>query len=152
MQTQLLIGGRLVPGEGPVEPVLDAATGGVIASVAAASTAQVNAAVAAAEQAFDGWAQRAPKDRAALLLKIADRIEAQAQGYAALESHNTGKPLAAALNDEMPAIADVFRFFAGAARTQHGSGRGRVPAGPHQLRCGATRSASWRRSRPGTIR
>jgi len=80
----------------------------------------VNAAVAAAEQAFDGWAQTPPKDRAALLLKIADRIETQAQGYAALESQNTGKPLSAALNDELPAIADVFRFFAGAARTQHG--------------------------------
>jgi aminobutyraldehyde dehydrogenase len=120
MQTQLLIGGRLVAGEGPVEQVLDAATGITVAAVAAASSAQVNAAVAAAEQAFDGWAQSAPKDRAALLLKIADRLDADAQAYAALESQNTGKPLNAALNDEMPAIADVFRFFAGAARTQHG--------------------------------
>ena len=152
MQTQLLIGGRLVPGEGPVEPVLDAATGGVIASVAAASTAQVNAAVAAAEQAFEGWAQRAPKDRAALLLKIADHIEAQAQGYAALESHNTGKPLAAALNDELPAIADVFRFFAAAARTQHGRRSRPSTCRATPASCGATRSASWRRSRPGTIR
>jgi aminobutyraldehyde dehydrogenase len=120
MQTQLLIGGRLVAGEGPAEQVLDAATGSSLAAVAAASTAQVNAAVAAAEQAFDGWAQTSPKDRSTLLLKIADRIEAQAQDYAALESQNTGKPLGAALNDELPAIADVFRFFAGAARTQHG--------------------------------
>ena len=40
---------------------------------------------------------------------------------ASLESRNTGKPLPAALNDEIPAIADVFRFFAGAARTQHGA-------------------------------
>jgi aminobutyraldehyde dehydrogenase len=120
MQTQMLIGGRLLAGEGPVDQVLDAASGAAIASVAAASVAQVDAAVTAAEQAFEGWAQTVPKDRAALLLKIADRIEAQAQDYAALESHNTGKPLQAMLNDEMPAIADVFRFFAGAARTQHG--------------------------------
>jgi aminobutyraldehyde dehydrogenase len=120
MQTQMLIGGRLLAGEGPADQVLDAASGAAIASVAAASVAQVNAAVIAAEQAFEGWAQTVPKDRAALLLKIADRIEAQAQDYAALESHNTGKPLQAMLNDEMPAIADVFRFFAGAARTQHG--------------------------------
>src|SRR3984957_6574608 len=122
MQTQLLIGVWLRPGEGPVEQVLDAANGKTIAPVAAASTAQVNAAVAAAEQAFEGWAQSSPKDRATLLLKIADRIEAEAQGYAMLESQNTGKPLNAALNDELPAIADVFRFFAGAARTQHGPG------------------------------
>ena len=120
MQTQLLIGGRLVQGEGPVEQALDAATGLPLAAVAAASIEQVNAAVTAAEQAFSGWAQTAPRDRAALLLKIADRIEADARGYAALESHNTGKPLHAVINDEMPAIADVFRFFAGAARTLHG--------------------------------
>jgi aminobutyraldehyde dehydrogenase len=120
MQTNLLIGGRLLAGEGPVEQVLDAATGAAIASVASASVAQINAAVAAAERAFDGWAQTSPKDRAALLLGIADRIEAQAQAFAALESNNTGKPLQAMLNDEIPAIADVFRFFAGAARTQNG--------------------------------
>jgi aminobutyraldehyde dehydrogenase len=120
MQTQMLIGGRLLAGEGPVDQVLDAASGAAIASVAGASVAQVDAAVAAAEHAFEGWAQTCPKDRAALLLKIADRIEAKAQDYAALESRNTGKPLQAMLNDEIPAIADVFRFFAGAARTQHG--------------------------------
>ena len=120
MQTQLLIGGRLVQGEGPIEQALDAATGLPLAAVAAASVEQVNAAVTAAERASPGWAQTAPKDRAALLLKIADHLEADAAGYAALESQNTGKPLHAALNDEMPAIADVFRFFAGAARTLHG--------------------------------
>ena len=41
--------------------------------------------------------------------------------FARLESQNCGKPLNAALNDEIPAIADVFRFFAGAARTMHGA-------------------------------
>jgi aminobutyraldehyde dehydrogenase len=54
-------------------------------------------------------------------LRLADRIEADGQQFAKLESDNTGKPLAAALNDEIPAIADVFRFFAGAARTGHGA-------------------------------
>ncbi|HTV52500.1 MAG TPA: gamma-aminobutyraldehyde dehydrogenase [Steroidobacteraceae bacterium] len=119
MQTALLIGGRLVAGEGPAEKIVDAATGAEVASVPEASAAQVQAAVAAAEQAFEGWSQTAPKERAALLLRIADRIEADADSYAGLESQNTGKPLAAMRNDEIPAIADVFRFFAGAARTQH---------------------------------
>src|ERR1700737_1313798 len=68
-----------------------------------------------------GGAQPPPNGRAALLLRLADRIEADGAAYAKLESDNTGKPLAAALNDEMPAIADVFRFFAGAARVQHGA-------------------------------
>ena len=78
-------------------------------------------AVAAAAKAFPAWSATVPKDRAALLLKIADRIEAEAADYARLESQNCGKPYAAVLNDEIPAIADVFRFFAGAARTMHGA-------------------------------
>jgi aminobutyraldehyde dehydrogenase len=121
MQTKLLIDGGLVQGEGPAEQVLDPATGRSIAQVPEASAAQVNAAVAAAERAAPAWAQVVPKDRAALLLKIADHIESEGAAYARLESDNTGKPLAAALNDEIPAIADVFRFFAGAARVQHGA-------------------------------
>jgi aminobutyraldehyde dehydrogenase len=120
MQTRLLINGALVLGEGRMERILDPASGASIAQVPEASSEQVGAAVAAAEAAFSGWAQTAPKDRAALLLKLADRIEGDAAAFAQLEASNTGKPLAAALNDEIPAIADVFRFFAGAARTQHG--------------------------------
>jgi aminobutyraldehyde dehydrogenase len=121
MQTKLLINGTLATGGGSVERVLDPASGECIAEVPEASRSQVDAAVAAAEAAGAGWAQTSPKDRAALLLHLADRIEADAAAYAKLESDNTGKPLAAALNDELPAIADVFRFFAGAARTQHGA-------------------------------
>ncbi len=120
MQTKLLINGNLVAGEGSVERVLDPATGKSIAEVPEASRSQMDAAVAAAEEAGAAWAQTVPKDRAALLLRLADRIEADGPAFAKLESDNTGKPLAAALNDEIPAIADVFRFFAGAARTGHG--------------------------------
>jgi aminobutyraldehyde dehydrogenase len=120
MQTQLLIDGALVMGEGASEHVLDPATGSTLVDVPEASLAQVNAAVAAAEAAATGWAETVPKDRAALLLKLADRIEAEGPAYAKLESDNTGKPLTAALNDEIPAIADVFRYFAGAIRAQHG--------------------------------
>ncbi len=114
MQTKLLIDGMLVAGEGPVERILDPATGLMLAEVPEATSSQMNAAVAAAEAAAPAWAQTVPKDRAALLLRLADRIEAEGAAYAKLESDNTGKPLAAALNDEIPAIADVFRFFAGA--------------------------------------
>jgi aminobutyraldehyde dehydrogenase len=121
MQTRLLIDGKLTGGEGVAESILDPATGAEIAKVPEASREQVDAAVRAAKAAFSGWSQTTPKDRAALLLKLADRIEGDAAALAELESRNTGKPLAAALNDEIPAIADVFRFFAGAARTQHGA-------------------------------
>jgi len=121
MNTKLLVSGKLIKGKGEELGVLDPATGKVIAQVAEASEEQIVAAVKAAAKAFPGWAATVPKDRSTLLLKLADRIEAEAMEFARLESQNCGKPLNAALNDEIPAIADVFRFFAGAARTMHGA-------------------------------
>jgi aminobutyraldehyde dehydrogenase len=121
MNTKLLVNGKLVKGKGEEQDVLNPATGKVITQVNEASEEQITAAVGAASKAFAGWAGTVPKDRATLLLKLADRIEAEAQDFATLESQNCGKPLAAALNDEIPAIADVFRFFAGACRAMHGA-------------------------------
>jgi aminobutyraldehyde dehydrogenase len=129
MQTKLLIDGRLVAGQGPAEKVLDAASGSVIAEVREASHEQLDAAVTCAEKAFSAWAATSPKDRAAALLKIADHIEAHGRELAELESLNTGKPFLAALNDEIPAIADVFRFFASAARTPQGLAAGEYVPG-----------------------
>jgi len=120
MQTQMLIDGRRLTGQGAQEDILDPATGARITTVPGATPEQVNAAVAAAERAFGGWAATAPKDRAAALLRIADSLESDAAEYALLESQNTGKPLRAVLTDEIPAIADVFRFYAGACRTTVG--------------------------------
>jgi aminobutyraldehyde dehydrogenase len=121
MQTKMLIGGQLQTGQGEAFTVYDPATGAEIVSIPEASPAQVAAAVAAADAAFPGWARLAPKDRATILLQIADRVDTHAEELARLESRNCGKPFSAALNDEMPAIADVFRFFAGAARCLNGS-------------------------------
>lgn len=129
MHERLLIDGRLVAGEGAEESILDPASGAGLASVPGASPGQVNAAVAAAERAFETWRAFAPKDRAARLLAIAAHIESEAAQYAELESRNTGKPLAAVLADEIPAIADVFRFFAGACRSPQGIAAGEYQAG-----------------------
>ncbi len=120
MNTKLLVNGKLVKGKGDDLGVLDPATGKVIAHVTEASEDQVGAAVTAAAKAFPGWSATVPKDRSTLLLKLADRIEAEAAAFASLESQNCGKPLNAALNDEIPAVADVFRFFAGACRSVSG--------------------------------
>jgi aminobutyraldehyde dehydrogenase len=133
MQTQMLIGGRLVSGEAAADPVVNAASGEQIAAVPAASVAQVDAAVSAAEAAFGGWARTPPKERAALLLRVAEHIEADGEAYAALESRNTGKPLAAMLADEIPSIADVFRFFAGVCRAPQGLAAGEYLAGHTSL-------------------
>ena len=129
MQTKLLINGKLVAGEGRIEEVLNPATGKVLAKVPEASRAQINAAVQAADAAFDGWSRTPPKDRATLLLKLADRIESDGAAFAKIESQNCGKPYPAALNDEIPAIADVFRFFAGACRSMPGVVAGEYLAG-----------------------
>ena len=129
MQSKLLINSRLVAGEGASLAVLNPALGAPLLHINEASAEQVDAAVRAADAAFDGWSQTAPKDRALLLLRLADRIEAHAEELAKLESDNCGKPYAAALNDEIPAVADVFRFFAGASRCLSGSAAGEYLAG-----------------------
>ncbi|MES3708672.1 gamma-aminobutyraldehyde dehydrogenase [Pseudomonas putida] len=124
MQTKLLINGQLILGEGEKLSVLNPSRGNVLVEIAEATAAQVDAAVSAADFAFDSWSQTAPKDRSLLLLKLADAIDANAEELARLESNNCGKPYTAALNDELPAVADVFRFFAGASRCLQGSAAG----------------------------
>jgi aminobutyraldehyde dehydrogenase len=120
MDTELLIGGKFEAGAETEEQILNPRTGETIVAIPEASTAQIDAAVDAAETAFTQWSETTPAQRAGYLLKIADAIEADALGFATLESLNCGKPINAALNDEIPAIVDCFRFFAGAIRTQHG--------------------------------
>ncbi|WP_312390941.1 gamma-aminobutyraldehyde dehydrogenase [Pseudomonas sp.] len=124
MHTQMLINGQLVAGEGPAWTVLDPAAGTALAQISEASEAQVDSAVRAADSAFASWSQTSPKDRSLAMLALADAIEQHGEELASLESQNCGKPLAAALNDEIPAIVDVFRYFAGAARCLGGSAAG----------------------------
>jgi aminobutyraldehyde dehydrogenase len=121
IETDLLIGDRFEPGQDAAEQILDPRTGGLILEVAEASTAQVDRAVAAARKAFEGWSRTTPAERSAALLRIADRVEAEAEGFATLEALNCGKPINAARNDEIPAIVDCYRFFAGAVRCQTGA-------------------------------
>ena len=121
MQTKMLIDGQLQAGNGAMLPVYNPATGEVLVRIAEASPELVAAAVSAADRALPAWARTTPKDRAAILLQIADCVEQNGAELARLESDNCGKPYTAALNDEIPGIADVFRFFAGAARCMGGS-------------------------------
>jgi aminobutyraldehyde dehydrogenase len=125
----MLIANTMVEGEGEAEAIVDPATGKTIETIADASEAQVAAAIDAAEAAFPGWARLTPGERAGFLLRLADRIEAEGDGFARLESKNCGKPLARVRADEIPAIVDCFRFFAGAARTMNASAAGEYMAG-----------------------
>ncbi|MGL6335310.1 gamma-aminobutyraldehyde dehydrogenase [Aeromonas jandaei] len=120
ISTQQLIDGQFVTGEGPSEPVLNPATGELIVQLPEASFEQVSRAVNAAQRAFGTWRHTTPATRSNLLLRLAAAIEERAEAFAAIESLNCGKPYTAVLGDELPAVVDCFRFFAGAARCLHG--------------------------------
>ncbi|EJK79595.1 gamma-aminobutyraldehyde dehydrogenase [Rhizobium sp. AP16] len=120
MDTQMLIGSRFEAGTETEEHILNPKTGETVLDLPEASLGQIDAAVDAAEKAFTSWSQTTPGQRSAYLLKIADAIEREAEGFAALEALNCGKPINAVLNDEIPAIVDCYRFFAGAVRNLHG--------------------------------
>lgn len=100
--------------------VLDPATDAVLATVADATAEDVDRAVVRAHQALDGgWRRSTPRERAAALLALADRLDAHARELGELEAAQTGKPLDAAIG-EVGSTTDVLRFFAGAARTAGG--------------------------------
>ncbi|PTM92139.1 gamma-aminobutyraldehyde dehydrogenase [Mycoplana dimorpha] len=119
MDTQMLIGSRFEAGTETEEHILNPKTGETVVNLPEASHAQIDAAVDAAEKAFTSWSMTTPGERSSYLLRIADAIERDADGFAALESLNCGKPINAVRNDEIPAIVDCWRFFAGAVRSMH---------------------------------
>ncbi len=129
LDTQMLIGSNFVAGTEAPEAVIDPKTEETIVALPDASPAQVDAAVNAAATAFQSWSRTTPGERAALLLKLADAIDAEAEAFATVEALNCGKPRIRMLEDEMPAVSDCFRFFAGAARTMHGPVAGEYLAG-----------------------
>ncbi|HEX3432283.1 MAG TPA: gamma-aminobutyraldehyde dehydrogenase [Rhizomicrobium sp.] len=129
MDTQLRVGDRFEEGQGATERVINPRNGALIAEVPEASPEQVSAAVGAAERAFDAWSRTTPGERSQMLLKLADAVERDAEGFAELESLNTGKPRHLVLADEIPSVVDCFRFFAGAVRTMHGPVAGEYVAG-----------------------
>ncbi len=120
MQTEMLIGSKFVKGTEAAETILNPKTEATILELPEASISQIDAAVDAAEKAFTAWSRTTPQQRSQYLLKIADAVEKDAEGFAALEALNCGKPINAVLNDEIPAIVDCYRFFAGAVRTMPG--------------------------------
>lgn len=120
-QSKMLINGEFVKGEGREENILNPATGQSLIGIPEASFQQIDQAVNGAEGAFKTWRNTTPAERSGMLLKLADKIEQNAEELARLESLNCGKPFQAALEDELPAIVDTYRFFAGAARCLSGS-------------------------------
>ncbi|WP_417826079.1 gamma-aminobutyraldehyde dehydrogenase [Thalassospira povalilytica] len=121
MDTKMLIGSSLETGLEAEENIINPKTGETIMMLPEASMEQIDRAVNAAEHAFQSWSRTTPAERSNYLLKIADRIEAEAEEFVKLESLNCGKPINAVRDDEIPAIVDCYRFFAGAVRCMQGS-------------------------------
>jgi aminobutyraldehyde dehydrogenase len=119
LDTKMLIGSKFIPGTEAPENVLNPKTEATLIDLPEASIEQIDAAVEAADKAFTNWSRTTPAERSALLLKLADAIEKDAEGFATLEALNCGKPRIRVLQDEIPAIVDCFRFFAGAVRNMH---------------------------------
>ncbi|WP_205910366.1 aldehyde dehydrogenase family protein [Rhizobium sp. FKL33] len=95
---------------------------GIVASRSArGSAAETGAAIAAARRAFDDgkWSRATGKERSALLLRIADLIEANVERMALLETLESGKPISQA-RGEVSGAADLWRYAAALARTLHG--------------------------------
>ncbi|MDR3226303.1 MAG: aldehyde dehydrogenase family protein [Prevotellaceae bacterium] len=97
---------------------INPATGEKLSTFASANASDVDAAVKAAWKAFPEWSKTSHAQRSAILLAIADRLEAQAERFATLESLDNGKPIRETSNIDVPLSVDHFRYFAGAIRAQ----------------------------------
>jgi acyl-CoA reductase-like NAD-dependent aldehyde dehydrogenase len=93
--------------------VLEPATEQVMAEVPRAGADDVDAAVARAKAAFPGWRAVTPRDRAAVLHRLANALEDRTEDLAQLEARNAGKPIADA-RGEMEMVVQTFRYYAGA--------------------------------------
>ena len=126
---QNFVGGKWVDAaEGGTAEIINPSTGETIAEVPEGTQQDVDRAVEAAKAALPEWLETTPGERAELLLKLADALDANAEEVAQLESQNVGKPLPAA-RDELPVSSDNIRFFAGAARTMEGRATGEYMRG-----------------------
>lgn len=116
------IGGADLPAtSGEEMELVDPSTGKVHRSAPRSGGADANAACAAAAAAYETWSLTTPAQRQRALLRIADAMEAHADDLVAAEVGDTGKPSEMFRSDELPAITDTFRYFAGAARNLPGT-------------------------------
>ncbi|MFL5671026.1 MAG: aldehyde dehydrogenase family protein, partial [Chloroflexota bacterium] len=95
----------------------DPATGRHLADVAAGDAADIDIAVRSARQAFDDgrWSRRSPAERKAVMLRLAELIEENAQELALLDSLEAGKPITDCREADLPESIKAFRWYAEAA-------------------------------------
>ncbi|MEU5261973.1 aldehyde dehydrogenase family protein [Amycolatopsis sp. NPDC021455] len=115
------IGGKwLAPAGGQYRVDRSPATAEPITEVAQSTAEDVESALDAAHDVKDAWGGQSATERAAVLTAIADAVEDNAEMLAVAESWENGKPVRETLNADVPLVADHFRYFAAAARSEEG--------------------------------
>ncbi|MFC3889882.1 aldehyde dehydrogenase family protein [Lentzea rhizosphaerae] len=110
--------------------VRNPATGKLITTLPVTTEAEVVAAAERAARAHESWSRRSPRERAAVLLRLADLMEADAEVLARLDCEDAGKPITECRTGDVPAAIESVRWFAEAADKVFG----RVaPTGPGHL-------------------
>jgi len=115
LRTQAFIDGRFTDAaSGETFETENPATGEVITAISAGGQEDVDRAVSAARRAFDDgrWSRMAPVDRKVVLLRLADRIEANTEELATLDALEAGKPITDARDVDLPETVKTFRWYA----------------------------------------
>jgi aldehyde dehydrogenase len=115
------IGGKWVaPVKGQYFDVITPISGKTYTQAARSTAEDIELALDAAHAAADKWGRTDPGTRSNILLKIADRLEANLELLAYAETVDNGKPIRETLAADIPLAIDHFRYFAGALRAQEG--------------------------------
>ncbi len=116
------IGGKSVaPLKGQYFDVITPISGKVYTKAARSGAEDIELALDAAHAAADKWGKTSVTERSNILLKIADRIDANLELLAYAETVDNGKPIRETLAADIPLSSDHFRYFAGCIRSQEGS-------------------------------
>jgi aldehyde dehydrogenase len=116
------IGGQFVaPVKGQYFGNITPITGEVFCEIARSSAEDVELALDAAHEAREAWGKTSQAQRANILGKIADRMEANLSMLATAETIDNGKPIRETTAADLPLAIDHFRYFAGCIRSQEGS-------------------------------
>ncbi|MDT8311566.1 MAG: aldehyde dehydrogenase family protein [Methylophaga sp.] len=116
------IGGEWVaPVKGQYFDNITPVTGEVICEIPRSGAEDIELALDAAHKAKDAWGRTSVAARSNILLKIADRIDANLEMLSVAETWDNGKAVRETLNADIPLAADHFRYFAGCIRAQEGT-------------------------------
>ncbi len=116
------IGGKWVkPQDGSYFDNITPISGTKLGSVARSKAADIELAIDAAHKSQETWSKSSPVERSTLLLKVADRLEANLNEIAIAESLDNGKPIRETMAADIPLAVDHLRYFAACIRTQEGA-------------------------------